>query len=209
MPDSILFIFALFFRLPRKPLSSMYIQSLHHSLFAVLCYSFLALCAIFESPIMNCTRENPICDSIEDNCDYITLDSAMEIKQSSHDLSILQLNIRGLLSKQHILKDTLLKLSNPPDVLLLCETWLKNNIVNKIDLPGYKLYHKHRPNKMGGGVSIMVNSKLCSREWVDLVIHTETFEYIVVELKTNDNNILVVSGYRRPNSNVKKITERI
>ena len=153
---------------------------------------------------MNCFRENPICDLIEDNCDYITLDSASEIKETSHDLSILQLNIRGLLNKQHILKDTLLKLSNPPDILLLCETWLKNNIENKIDLPGYKYYHKHRPNKIGGGVSIMVNSKLRSRERTDLAIHTEAFEYVVVELKTNDNNILLVSGYRPPNSNVKQ-----
>ena len=84
----------------------MYTQSLHHSTFAVLCYFFLTLCVTFESSIMNCSRENPICDSIEDNCDYITLDGATEINQSSHNLSILQLNIQGLLSKQHILKET-------------------------------------------------------------------------------------------------------
>ena len=153
---------------------------------------------------MNLTTENPICDSINDNCDYITLDGATEIKQSSHDLTVLQLNVRSLLSKQHILKETLLKLSNLPDILLLCETWLKCNIENKVELPGYKCYHKHRPNKMGGGVSVLVNSKLRSRERHDLSIHTEIWEYIVVELKTNNNNVLIVSGYRPPNSNVKK-----
>ena len=176
----------------------------HHSTFAVLCCFFLTLCVTFETaPIMNLTTENPICDSINDNCDYITLDGTAEIKQSSHDLSVLQLNVRGLLSKQHILKETLLKLSNPPDILLLCETWLKCNIENKVELPGYKCYHKHRPSKMGGGVSVLVNSKLRSRERHDLSIHTEIFEYIVVELKTNNNNILMVSGYRPPNYNIK------
>ena len=152
---------------------------------------------------MNNLPENPICDTINDNCDYISMDDALEIKQSSKDLSILQLNVRGLLSKQHVLKETLLKLSNPPDVLLLCETWLKRSIENKVDLPGYKCYHKYRSSKIGGGVSVLVNSTLRSRERSDLSIHTEIFEYVVVELKTNSKNILLVSGYRPPNSNAK------
>ena len=111
---------------------------------------------------MNESLENPICDSINDNCDYITLDDANEIKQSSHDLSVLQLNIRGLLNKQHTLKEIIISLQSPPDILLLCETWLKSNVENKVDIPGYKCYHKHRPNKIGGGVSVLVNSKLRS-----------------------------------------------
>ena len=44
---------------------------------------------------MNHASENPICDSINDNCDYITLDDAAEIKQSSQDVSILQLKYQG------------------------------------------------------------------------------------------------------------------
>ena len=137
----------------------MHLHSSHHSLFAVLCYFLFTLCCIYNSaPIMNHASENPICDSINDNCDYITLDNTVEIKQSSQDLSILQLNIRGLLSKQHMLKETLLKLQNPPDILLICETWLKSNTENKVDLPGYKCYHKHRPSKIGGGVSVLVKS---------------------------------------------------
>ena len=152
---------------------------------------------------MNISLENPICDTINDNCDYVTLDDALEIKQLSQDLSVLQLNVRGLLSKQHALKETLLKLQNPPDILLLCETWLKSNAENKVDLPGYKCYHKHRQNKIGGGVSVLVNSKLQSRDRKDLIISTDIFEYVVVELKTHSNNILLVSGYRPPKSNAK------
>ena len=177
----------------------MHTHSFQLSLFAVLCCFLFTLCCIYDSaPIMNHDSENPICDSINDNCDYAT-----EIKQSFQDLSILQLNIRGLLSKQHILKETLLKLQNPPDILLLCETWLKSNTENKVDLPGYKCYHKHRPSKIGGGVSVLVKSTLRSRDRKDLVNHTDIFEYVVVELKTNSNNILLLSGYRPPNSNAK------
>ena len=178
----------------------------HCSMLAVLCYYFFffTLCVTFVcAPIMNPNVDNVICDTINDNCDYVTTDGVTEIKHTAQDLSVFQLNIRGLLSKQHILKDTLLTLSNPPDIMLLCETWLKNNIENKVEIPGYKCYHKHRPNKMGGGVSVLVNCKLRSRARPDLCIHTEIFEYVIVELKTNNSNILLISGYRPPNSNAK------
>ena len=38
----------------------------------------------------------------------------------------------------------------------------------------------------------------------ELRVKTEVLEHIVVELKTDTNNILLVSGYRPPNSNVRK-----
>ena len=53
------------------------------------------------------------------------------------------------------------------------------------------------------GVSIFVKQKLRLRECLDLVISTNLFEYNVVELKTNSNSILLVSGYRPPNTNPK------
>ena len=99
---------------------------------------------------MNCTPVNPICETITDNCNYIELDEASEIKYSSKDLLILQLNIRGLLSKTTQLKDTLLKFSEAPDVLLLCETWLRSETEHKFQLPGYKCYHSHKKSKLGG-----------------------------------------------------------
>ena len=184
--------------------SLMSTHSLHRLSFAVFCSFICTISYMFYSAqIMNLTLENPICDTIIDNCDYITLDDATEIKYSSQDLSVLQLNIRGLLNKQFALKEIILNLQHPPDILLLCETWLKNNIENKINLPGYKCYHKHRLNKIGRGVSVLVISKLQSRERKDIIVHTEIFEYVLVEIKTNDNNILVMSGYRPPNTSPK------
>ena len=74
-------------------------------------------------------------------------------------------------------------------------------------MPNYKCYHKHRIDRLGGGVSILVKQKLRSRERSDLVVPTNLFEYNVVELKTNTSNILIVSGYRPPNSNPKKFMQ--
>ena len=86
---------------------------------------------------------------------------------------------------------------------MACETWLKSTTINKVNLPNLKGYHKTRSNRMGGGVSILVNSQLRSRERKDLIIQTQLLEYIVVELKCNKKNILLVSCYRPPNTNVE------
>ena len=58
-----------------------------------------------------------------DVCDY--LDADEKILVCDNDLIILQLNIRGLYSKQHKLKDLItdnFKGKNP-DIIPLCETW--------------------------------------------------------------------------------------
>ena len=152
---------------------------------------------------MNQIDNNPICDEIIDSCDYIDLSDINRLSQSHQDLSVLQLNIRGLISKQDSLKQFLSEFKLLPDILLLCETWLKRETENKINIPSYKCYHKHKIDRLGGGVSILANHKLRTREHPDLIIPTKLFEYNVVELKTNNNNILLVSGYRPPNSNPK------
>ena len=116
----------------------------------------------------------------------------------------MQLNIRGLMSKQDSLKYLLNEFHTLPDIVLLCETWLKRDTENNIHMPGYKCYHKHRSDRLGGGVSILVKQQLRSRECSDLLIPTFHFEYNVVELKTNSSNVLLISGYRPPNTNPRK-----
>ena len=76
------------------------------------------------------------------------------------NLSVIQWNIRGLVNKQSGLKEVLLSFPCSPDIVLLCETWLTKDKENRIDLPGYKWFSKNRTDKIGGGVCIMVSSKL-------------------------------------------------
>ena len=153
---------------------------------------------------MSHTDSNPICNEINDNCDYIDLSDIGSLCQSEKDLLVLQLNIRGLLNKQDSLKHLLSEFKIQPDIVLLCETWLKRDTENKVNITGYKCYHKHRIDRLDGGVSVLVKQSLRSRERSDLVIPTNLFEFNVVELKTNNNNILLVSGYTPPNSNPRK-----
>ena len=60
-----------------------------------------------------------------DNCDYLDTEEFREVQISPKDLSIVQLNIRGLIGKQ----EKLLKFLNSSnkekiDIVILSETWL-------------------------------------------------------------------------------------
>ena len=142
-------------------------------------------------------------DIPNDNYNYITMETIESLPNNTSDLKILEWNIRGLLGKQDQIK-SLLNNTITPDAVLVCETWLKPKNADKFIVPNFKGYHKTRPNRIGGGVSILVNSKLHSRERSDLVVETELLEHIIVEIKCDRRNILLASCYRPPNTNVKK-----
>ena len=144
-------------------------------------------------------------DGLNDHCDYVESSGIKDIHSSDRDLSVLQLNIRGLLNKQGQIKQFLScdNVSLPIDVVLLCETWLKPTTSELFNLPNYKSFHKTRKDRIGGGTSILVHSKLRSRERNDILVETELLEYNIVELKTNNRNILLVSAYRPPNTRAR------
>ena len=136
------------------------------------------------------------------DCKYQEIENLEELKPKINDLSIIHLNIRGLLNKQDQLKN--LVKDTEADVILLCETWLTQIKESQINITTHKLTSKHRSDRIGGGVGILVHKDLRSRARPNLQIDTEILEHVVVELKTDKRNILLVSGYRPPNTNVRK-----
>ena len=90
------------------------------------------------------------------NCDYVH--EIVDVDRS--DLVVLQLNVRGINSKQHQLKDIIdTSIHNSqPDLLLLSETWLTTNSPDPI-IPGYTIYRGDRHLKKGGGVAILASCK--------------------------------------------------
>ena len=136
------------------------------------------------------------------DCKYRETVNLEDLKPKKNDLSVIQLNIRGLLNKQNQLKN--LVKDTEADVTLLCETWLTQKKESQINITTHKLITKHRSDRIGGDVGILVHKDLRSRARPDLQINTEILEHVVVELKTDKRNILLVSGYRPPNTNIKK-----
>ena len=144
-------------------------------------------------------------DSVEleefDTCDYVY--NITNAKQ--HDLIVLQLNVRGVLSKRPLLIELLRNVINDkkPDLVLLSETWL-TPFSPTLEVPGYSFYHQCRSNKRGGGVGILASSSLRCKLRLDLTSCMSENECVTVELSLrNGNSCLVSSMYRPPNSDGK------
>ena len=155
-----------------------------------------------HNPELNCNVLNNIfTETGLTQCDYVDFDSINELKPTKNDLSIMQLNIRGLLNKQDQLNEIINECQ--ADAILLCETWLKKQTECLVKESSYKLYSIVRRDKLGGGVGILVHKNLRTRLRPDLHVETTHFEHVVVELKTDTHNILLVSGYRPPHTKEK------
>ena len=135
-----------------------------------------------------------------DNCDYVH--KITDVDQS--DLVVLQLNVRGINSKQSQLKeliDTSIQDSHP-DLLLLSETWLTPNSPDP-KIPGYTIYRGDRHFKKGGGVAIIASCKLRCTIRKDLSSKMCESEIITVAVELrNGNSCLVSSMYRPPNTDI-------
>ena len=123
---------------------------------------------------------------------------------SERDFSIMHLNNRGLYGKQDELEHLINSLGgkNKVNVIALNETWFQKETQNKVSINGYNLVNKVHPGKKGGGVSIAVEEGIKYRRREDIELsNLTTIEHVVIEIQNNNDNIIVCSAYRAPNSN--------
>ena len=143
-------------------------------------------------------------DTCTDSCDYEELDNSIHC--DSGDLSILHFNIRGLSLKLGNLNNILDKLQDNghPDIVLLCESWLKTNSP-KPHIDGYNIERNDRKHKKGGGVYILLSTR-CKYKWrPDLEQNNCTsFESCFVEIQCWNSRLVVGSIYRPPNTDIKE-----
>ena len=145
-------------------------------------------------------------DSYVDHCDYLDY-SKLTTKHEQHAyLTILQLNVRGVINKRDRLTDLFRDIRNDHrvDVALLVETWLNKHNAKRFKIPGYQYYGSHRKNKKGGGVGVLISQDLDCRTRKDLSLDVADFESLTVEIKTHSDSYFVCSVYRPPNSKPKE-----
>ena len=120
-------------------------------------------------------------------------------------LSVLQMNIQGLLNKQSDIIDLLRHCTylESIDIVFLAETWLKKDNEHRINIPGYTYYGEPRSNRKGGGVRFLVNKCLSFKKRPDLHTSDETVENCFIEIKGNKKGIILGVLYRPPNKNEK------
>ena len=144
----------------------------------------------------------------DDSCDYwdylseSTANPNHVANTTSGGMSVLQLNIRGVLGKQNLHNNLLndVRQKNKVHIVMLVETWLKKNNTHCLQIPGYNFVGSHRKCKRGGGVGILITRNLEYRERKDLSLNVPNLESITVEVKTNRDSLLLCALYRPPNS---------
>ena len=139
---------------------------------------------------------------VDNLCDYVDVNERILLQQT--DLSILQLNIRGLLSKLDQLKSFLNDSfkDGMPDLLLLCETWVNTNSP-KVHLKGYQLFEHRRLHKKGGGTCVLVKDQYNCKAYQNLNVEFETIEHCLVEITIEGKLYVAGSLYRAPNTSQK------
>ena len=101
-----------------------------------------------------------------DKCDYAEANKINNLNPTGNNLTVLQLNIRSLLVKQHELIQLLNKLcqnKSLPKLVLLSETHLNDSKLRHVNIPNYKILYHNRSNKLGRGVAILIHNSLMIR----------------------------------------------
>ena len=131
-----------------------------------------------------------------------------------HNLIVLQLNIRGLISHKtdlHQLLNTLKLKNSTVDVVLLCETFLNGTTVKQVHIPGYTLISNHRRQYKGGGTAILVREGITFTRKSELDTFIEKHvESVFIEILTKSHkHIIIGSMYRPPNNTDDSFLESI
>ena len=141
-----------------------------------------------------------------DKCDYIDLDSSNNLNPNGLNLIIRQLNVRGLLSNEDGIRQLLANLkckNSKVDIMILCETFLRDCTVHQVNILGYNLISNHRQHGNRGGVAILVRDGIIHKCRRDL----DTFDGKIVEsvfietISKSGKKIIMGSIYRPPNVN--------
>ena len=149
-----------------------------------------------------------------DKCDYISPDSCTNLNPYYHNLIVLQMNIRGLISHKadlHQLLNTLKLKNSTVDVVLLCETFLNEITVKQVHIPGYTLISNHRRQHKGGSTAILVREGITFVRKPELDTFTEKHvESAFIDILTKSHKHIVIgSMYRPPNNTDDSFLEAI
>ena len=141
----------------------------------------------------------------EDYCDYIDTETCKNIEKNDHDLTIMQYNVRDLISKQRDLPVFLggCTTTGSVDVLILVETWLTSESEKRVHVPGYEYYGVCRKSCKGGGVGFLVKDSLPFTTVLEFCPpeNDSGIESCFIEFNDVDNKrLLIGSLYHPPNT---------
>lgn len=117
-------------------------------------------------------------------------------------LLIFQVNARSIckISRFDQLKFVIEQLKRKPDVIVVSETWVSNDLIQLYRIDGYNSVFSCRKNGTGGGLVVFVLDNLtfttnCSLELSSV---PKPINFIQISISVSNNRSIVVSAYYRP-----------
>ena len=136
------------------------------------------------------------------NCKYCSIDTFKDQKQnfSQKGISVICFNIRSFIKNADEFLGYLINCEHTFDIIVLTETWAKDETHTLCHIPGYVSVHNFRSDRRGGGVSIFVKETIRFDTIETLNISSDSIESaaITIYCPDSDKKINVLGIYRPP-----------
>ena len=146
------------------------------------------------------------------NCKYVSVDTFKDEKQHFTDgLSIICFNIRSFNKNSEEFLAYLTNTDHTFDVIILTETWGRDDTRTLFTIPGYNSLHNYRKNKRGGGVSLFIKNTYKYLPIDELDISDEILESIAatIYIPRANKSVNILGVYRPPSGNINDANEKI
>ena len=130
------------------------------------------------------------------------------LNSNSDSLTLFHINIRSYNKNSDDLLVFLDSLNSKFSLIVLTETWF-DNVDDWKGLNGYNAYHSIRSGRRGGGVTILVQSKLKSIFLSDFTFNLDEVEVCSIEVRFENIITRIVGIYRPPNQSVDSFNSTI
>lgn len=136
---------------------------------------------------------------------YYSEDQYNNCFKSDNKISIIHFNSRSLYANFQNIKEYLNQFTLPFNIILISETWMRNERGTDFGLEGYNFVYRNRENKNGGGVAMFIDKNLHYKIIDNLsVAIDDLLECITIEInRNNKRNMIVSCVYRTPGSNIQ------
>ena len=146
------------------------------------------------------------------NCKYTSIDTFKNIKQDLiNGFSVLCFNIRSFSKNSEEFLAYLALCNHKFDIIVLTETWGRDETHTLFQIPGYNSLHNYRKDNKGGGVSIFIKEVYKFIPNDKLNISEESLESVAATVYYSKSNksVNIIGIYRPPRSSVDEASNKL
>ena len=196
----------------------------------VLPYDLLHKQNIFQPFELNDNQESPLfdldpdlqfynthCNAVLNSCDYYLEDTfntkMSKLKVNDKSFSLIHVNVRSAAKNLSRFEAYLSNLCHTFNIIALSENWLNENNHSLYDMLGYQSEHRYRPNRGGGGVSLLIKNNIEYFVRPDLCLQTRYTESLFIEIDKSfvgkQQDVIIGVMYRPPDTDMKVFNENL